>query len=259
MLFALMLIMSAFLLPIGALAKDAPTEEEPPQYTPLPTAAEEKPEEPVPEWSVPPQSPWADAPETDNPFTPPGSATVVDNATSDDGKEFFTFQTPEGNVFFLIIDRSRGQDNVYFLNAVTEQDLMALATSSGGNAPFDPVPSPLPIPDLDDPTEELEPPTVASEVQGGSNGTIIFIVIATLAFGGAAYYLKIVRPKKQGTTFDDDDEYEYEDEEELDDDNGDELDEEYDVEDIIREFGSGRRNNETQSEEEEEELFEEIY
>ena len=33
------------------------------------------------------------------PFTPNGTGTVVDNATDEDGKEFFTITTPSENVF----------------------------------------------------------------------------------------------------------------------------------------------------------------
>lgn len=62
-----------------------------------------------------------------NPFTPNGTGTVVDNATDEDGKEFYTIQTADENVFYLVIDKQRGTENVYFLNAVTESDLMALA------------------------------------------------------------------------------------------------------------------------------------
>lgn len=38
------------------------------------------------------------------PLTPDGQATVLDNATNEDGKEFYTIQTPDENVFYLIID-----------------------------------------------------------------------------------------------------------------------------------------------------------
>jgi len=62
-----------------------------------------------------------------NPFTPAGTGTVIDNATDADGKEFYTIMTPSENVFYLIIDRQRETENVYFLNAVTEKDLLALA------------------------------------------------------------------------------------------------------------------------------------
>ena len=52
---------------------------------------------------------------------------MVDNASDEQGKEFYTIMTPDENVFYLIIDKQRDSENVYFLNAVTESDLMALA------------------------------------------------------------------------------------------------------------------------------------
>ena len=64
-----------------------------------------------------------------NPFTPNGTGTVLDNATSEDEKEFYTIVTEDENVFYLVIDKQRDTENVYFLNAVTESDLMALAES----------------------------------------------------------------------------------------------------------------------------------
>ena len=64
---------------------------------------------------------------TAKPFTPEGTGTVVDNATDEDGKEFYTIQTPDEHVFFLVIDKQRTSENVYFLDAVTEKDLLSLA------------------------------------------------------------------------------------------------------------------------------------
>lgn len=141
------------------------------------------------------------------PFTPDGTGTVVDNATDGDGKEFFTVETPDGNVFYLIVDRQRTSENVYLLNAVTEDDLASLAkpgdglTTGAATAP----PSITPTPE---PPEPSEPETPAPESSGGGNGTIIIIVIAVLAVGGAGYYFKIVRPKQNGGDAYDDEEYE---------------------------------------------------
>lgn len=136
-----------------------------------------------------------------NPFTPDGQATVVDEATDGDGKDFYTFTTPEGNVFYLIIDHQRDSDNVYFLNAVTENDLLALAESSG-NGNGGAIPTTDPVPQTDpEPTPDPEP---EPKTQSGGNGTMIFIVIAIIAIGGAGYYIKIVRPKQQASTMGDD-------------------------------------------------------
>lgn len=147
-----------------------------------------------------------------NPFTPDGQASVMDNATNDDEKEFFTFTTPAGNVFFLVVDRQRGNDNVYFLNAVTEQDLVALAEQAGQEINViggDGIPvSAVPQIPQDQGAEDTEPvePTPTETENGGGNGTIIFLVVAMVIAGGAGYYLKIVRPKRQGADPDYDDE-----------------------------------------------------
>jgi len=250
---ALIFLVSVFLLPITAFANAPPESEqtEAAQTNAPPSSAETEqtgtpPSPPMgtdqgatsPQPTPPPssQSPWAERPPTGNSFTPDGTATVVDNATSDDGKEFFTFTTPEGNVFFLIIDRNRPNNNVYFLNAVTEQDLMALAEDSAEPPTFAPHPEPLPPtspPEITDDPPEPDPPSPAN----GNNGTMVFVGAAAIVFGGAAYYLKIVRPKKQGAGFDEDyDEYEDEDDFDEDEDEGyEEIEENYDVDEIIRE------------------------
>jgi hypothetical protein len=67
------------------------------------------------------------------PFTPDGAGTVMDNAADSNGKEFYTIKSAGVNVFFLVIDRQRNSENVYFLNAVTEDDLAALAEKSGSH------------------------------------------------------------------------------------------------------------------------------
>lgn len=142
-----------------------------------------------------------------NPFTPAGSGTVVDNATGEDGKEFYTITTPDENVFYLVIDRQREQENVYFLNAVTEKDLLALAEKSG-KADESPAPT-QPVAPKPEPTSE---PTPAPEPEkSGNMGMLIFVVLAVLAGGGAGYYFKIYRPKQEQAASADDDYSEYED------------------------------------------------
>jgi hypothetical protein len=154
-----------------------------------------------------------------NAFTPDGQAGVLDNATDGDEKEFFTFQTPAGNIFYLIVDRQRESDNVYFLNAVTEQDLIALAAQAGneiavsgdGGIPISTIPL-TPAEPSTDCTEDDEPESDIQPIERESNnGTMIFLLIAMLIAGGVGYYFKIVRPKQQSQ----DDDYADEDEEDL--------------------------------------------
>ena len=40
------------------------------------------------------------------------------------GKEFYTIQTENGKVFYLIVDNSKTMDNVYFLTEISENDLL---------------------------------------------------------------------------------------------------------------------------------------
>lgn len=155
-------------------------------------------------------------------FTPEGTGTVLDTATGEDGdKQFYTITTEAGNVFYLIIDGKRDDNNVYFLNGVTEDDLMALAEKSEGSM------SVIPAEELCTCTEKCEAGEVNTtcalckdDLKGctgrekpeetkepaepeqpkkdtGSVGTIIFVVVALLAVGGIGYYVKIVRPKQQ--------------------------------------------------------------
>lgn len=135
------------------------------------------------------------------PFTPDGTGTVIDNATDGDGKEFYTITTPGKRVFYLIIDRQRESENVYFLDAVTEKDLLALAEKTGdadGSKNATPVPEPEKIPGTT-PGPETSPSTAqppASE-QNSNMGTILLVLVIVVVGGGAGYYFKIYRPRKQ--------------------------------------------------------------
>lgn len=159
----------------------------------------------------------------EKPFTPDGHASVVDNATDGDGKEFFTFTTPEENIFYLVVDRQRESENVYFLNAVTESDLMALAEKEkdGSAASESAVPEtaccscsdrceagmvnmdcPVCKNDLKscvgtepEPPVTKEPEPEPEQPKKGSGGTMIFVLLAVAVVGGAGYYLKIYKPK----------------------------------------------------------------
>ena len=152
------------------------------------------------------------------PFTPPGEGTVIDNAIDGDRKEFYTISTVDGDVFYLIIDRQRNAQNVYFLNAVTELDLLALAaknereipagtiTASSGSQPAEGGQEPAGTPEPEVPPKQ-------------SDKTTMYIIIAAAAAGAgaAAYYFKIVKGKNKLVEDDydeetDNDEYDFNDE-----------------------------------------------
>ena len=161
-------------------------------------------------------------------LTPNGQATVVDHATGEDGKEFFTITTADNNVFYLIVDRQREEENVYFLNAVTETDLLSLAQA-------DEQPELILEPE-EEPTCSCTQKCEAGDVNTlcpvckenrkacvgevpkepepeakESNAGLILFVVLTLAVGGAVgWYFKIYRPKQEFVEDDDGEEEETE-------------------------------------------------
>lgn len=129
-----------------------------------------------------------------NPLTPDGQGTVVDSADDTEGKEFFTITTADESVFYLIIDRQKNGDNVYFLNTVTVADLMALAEDSGeaGSAvTAEPEPEPTTS------TEPEPEPGPEPEETGGSLGMFLVALAVVAVGGGAGWYFKIYRPRQQ--------------------------------------------------------------
>lgn len=160
-----------------------------------------------------------------NPFTPDGSGTVVDNVKDSDGKEFFTVKTEDGSIFYLIIDRQRNANNVYFLNVVTEEDLISLAQKNGKSIQNGSTSS---ISSAEQPmtngqTPNNEPKSKPEKPPSdGINMTYIIIGIAVIVVGGAGYYFKIVKGKKKTSDTDDDDLETDDEPEEIDDDNFDE-------------------------------------
>lgn len=151
-----------------------------------------------------------------------GQGTVIDHAsgTSEESRrEFFTIATPDENVFYLVIDRQRDSENVYFLNAVTESDLMALAAKDAEGSSQFAVPDPEPVCTC---TQKCVPGAVnaacpvcvlswqgcagTAEAPGqtdpepekrsdGGSGTVIVVLLAALAVGAAGWYIKIYKPK----------------------------------------------------------------
>lgn len=160
-------------------------------------------------------------------FTPEGTGSVLDSATSsEDDKQFYTITTEAGNVFYLIIDGKRDSNNVYFLNGVTESDLLALAEKDSNSVSSIPAAEtcictekceadavntgcPVCKSDLTSckgtaKTIEPEEPIAEEPAKNDSStGTIIFLVVAFAAVAGVGYYVKIVRPKQQAEDDDD--------------------------------------------------------
>ena len=155
---------------------------------------------------------------TAKPFTPEGTGTVVDNATDDDGKEFYTIQTLDEHVFFLVIDKQRTSENVYFLDAVTEKDLLSLAQAEKEPETVEPEPKLTTAPQ--EPTDEPKPESAPKpEKENSPVGTILLVLAVAVIGGGAGWYFKIYRPKHQAPDLDEEEtNFEAEDDESAEDD-----------------------------------------
>ena len=158
--------------------------------------------EPQPEATSAPVETEAE-PETQNPFTPDGTGTVVDNATDEDGKEFYTITTADESVFYLVIDKQKTSENVYFLNAVTVDDLLPLAKQ--GEEPAEEV-TPEPEPEPTEPVEEVTEPEPEPEAKKTDSPLLSLLLIGAVVLigGGVGYYFKIYKPKHEAPDLEDD-------------------------------------------------------
>ncbi len=169
------------------------------------------------------------------PLTPEGTGTVLDNVTDEDGKEFYTIMTPDEHIFFLIIDKQREAENVYFLDSVTEKDLLSLTGENAAETEelekpeaepcrctvlceVGEVDTACPVCLLDRKqckgetraadAESPKPETVKRD-RKGSAGAVVLIAVAALAAGGTGYYFKILKPRRELDAADDFDDIEF--------------------------------------------------
>lgn len=158
------------------------------------------------------------------PLTPDGNATLVDNVDEEDGKLFYTFKTANDTYFYLVIDEAKDSDNVYMLNLIDEEDLLAAIAEAEGNntsglgsgtqvglkdeEPSPSVEEPATDEETMDPIVEEKPVT---EKNTGNVGLYIVILLVGAGVIVGFYYFKIMKPKKDGRSLDDDMEF-YDDE-----------------------------------------------
>ncbi len=182
----------------------------------------------------------SDETETGSPLTPDGNLELVDDVTQEsDGKQFITVQSKNDNTFYIVIDRDKDTDNVYFMNLVDEADLMALMEDGevtlkctcktrceAGN-----VDTTCPVcknnmtectgEEQEKEVETTVEPTVdeteKTESKGSAAPVMMLLLIVVLGAGGAVYYLKFRKPKTDTKGPVDLDDYDFGDEDDEDD------------------------------------------
>ena len=146
---------------------------------------------------------------------------LYDKATN---KQFITVQTSGGNTFYIIIDYDKPTDEdgeqyqTYFLNMVDEADLLAAMQAAGGELPEcscadkcavgtintdctvcavnmsecqGKAPEPAPVVEPESGPEPEQPKAT------GNGGMLLLALAVVVIGGGAGWYFKIYRPKKQ--------------------------------------------------------------
>ena len=114
-------------------------------------------------------------------LTPPGGTGTVVEQADEEGKEFYTIMTADENVFYLVIDRQRETENVYFLNVVTEADLLPLAELPVVEEEPEPTPVPTPVPEVTPEPETVKSPDVR---------LVVIVGFAVMALGLILFYAK---------------------------------------------------------------------
>lgn len=153
-----------------------------------------------------------------------------------DSREFLTFETANGKVFHLIIDRDQEDSNVQLLTEVSEQDLLNMIAADEEANGLGKV--------QENPEKEVvkkeEPKKEESKKKDNSKGSLLILLIIAVAIGGAGYYFKIVKPKEDSLDDLEDDEIpnddffsESDEIEESEYNDSEELDTEYTEEDLV--------------------------
>ena len=148
--------------------------------------------------------------------------------SSKKGKEFYTIQTDNEKVFYLVIDRNGEEETVHFLTDVSENDLLNVTQQNNETLPQNSaalesaIPTDAALPNNHDGTiltdgldvlgEELlgtetESTEVAANEENSGSSHVFYIILAVVGAAaiGAGYYFKVVR-KKQDDFEDEDDE-----------------------------------------------------
>lgn len=127
-------------------------------------------------------------------FTPDGNLTLVDDFTRSDEseKQFIIVKTRDDSIFYIVIDRTSRQENVYFLNLVDDQDLIALLNNESMTKEIESL-TKLPEPAS---SEQPAPASEAPDVSDSSPLTVQYglIIIFVAVIGGVGFWLIRFKP-----------------------------------------------------------------
>ncbi len=137
-------------------------------------------------------------PEKEDDHTPisyDGTGTVIDDIENG-SKHFYTIATDAGNVFYLIVDLDKENNNVYFLDATKERDLLALAEKAEEEEGVAVIKE-EPVAQVAAPEPEPEPEPEPQPEPKKSNTSLWLILALTAVAGIGVYvYYGIIKPKK---------------------------------------------------------------
>ena len=166
------------------------------------------------EWNI-----SANGEEKERILTPKGNLTLVDDVDEKEAEalSYMTVKTKNGNTFYLIVDRSSDEENVYFLNMVDEADLMALmdqdtqdkfaeANANKGSENTETVPADK----TETPNTDNEKVEEKGDAKPQANHAVpmllTFLVIGGI--GAGCYYKFKIVPEKKADEVDEDMEFE---------------------------------------------------
>lgn len=123
-----------------------------------------------------------------------GGGTVAEQVVTDDSpaaeRVFYTITTKDEHVFYIVIDQSRSDNNVYLLDQVTDEDLFALTGSAPDNSDSEK--------DIIDLVEQVSADTgnnLSGENKKSGAGDFLLYGFIILAMAGTFYYYKVYKPK----------------------------------------------------------------
>ncbi|PET96721.1 hypothetical protein CN527_20930 [Bacillus cereus] len=133
-----------------------------------------------------------------------GTGTVTDFTTSG-SKAFYTITDKDSNVFYLIVDLDKTQNNVYFLSDVKKTSLDGTATASKDGASAKPNVPNQKLAEADKTTANAQP-AAEKPKEESNNNSFLLIVLALAGVGVALYYFLVMKKKKNQNKANEDEE-----------------------------------------------------